>query len=206
LTREFMESNRLNNDGHDLADLVASARQGDAPALNALLERLRPKIHRLAERRISRSTSVEFDASDLAQQVLSRVAMSLDGFRGEVDGALAGWLRKIVENLAADELRRAQADIRDSRRTVSIEGNLSGITADASSPSQRLSRNEEITRVQAAIERLPLDQANAVRLRHLQQMSITEIAARMQKSELATRQLIFRGMTGLRALLDSDTE
>jgi DNA-directed RNA polymerase specialized sigma24 family protein len=37
-------------------------------------------------------------------------------------------------------------------------------------------------------------------------MSITEIAARMQKSELATRQLIFRGMTGLRALLDSDTE
>ena len=72
----------------------------------------------------------------------------------------------------ADEVRRCYADKRDVDRERSLDAALEAssarleayLAADQSTPAQRASRNEELRRLAAALERLPEAQRQAVEL------------------------------------------
>ena len=85
--------------------LVRRAIDGDARALDALVERHQPKVERLA-RQILRDPD---DANDAAQESLAKVCVRLKQFRG--GSQFSTWLHRLVVNtcLYAVERRRGRA-------------------------------------------------------------------------------------------------
>jgi RNA polymerase sigma-70 factor (ECF subfamily) len=116
------------------------------------------------------------------------------------------WLRRILANNLADELRKLATGKRDLARERSLEAALAEssarlehwLAADQSSPSQRAERNEEALRLAAALERLPEAQREALVLQHWHGWSLARIAEHLGRSRAAVAGLIKRGLQQLR--------
>src|SRR5690349_25083618 len=72
------------------ADLVSRAAGGDSSAFQALVERHRSMVYRVAHQ----FAGNHHDAEDIAQEVFIKVYRSLDKFRQ--DAQLTSWLYRIV--------------------------------------------------------------------------------------------------------------
>lgn len=147
------------------------------------------------------------DSSDLVQETLLRAHERREQFRGASERELVGWLRRVFENVVRDRLDEETAQKRDYRRDNSLEdllarssGRLDAILAGgAKEPADELARRELVARLFQAIGALEADQQDAVVLRYLLELPITEIAARLSKTERAVAGLLFRGLKSLRA-------
>ena len=62
-------------------------------------------------------------------------------------------------------------------------------------------RDEQSVRLAAALAKLPDDQREAVRLRHLEGCTLAELAERFNRSEDAVAALLKRGLENLRKRL-----
>src|SRR5688500_20180002 len=82
------------------SDLIARAASGDTAAFQALVERHRGMVYRVAYQ----FAGNHFDAEDIAQEVFLKVYRSLDRFRR--DAQLTSWLYRIVMNACIDHRRR----------------------------------------------------------------------------------------------------
>ena len=83
--------------------LVTRARDGDAQALAALIERHQSKVERLT-RHILRDPD---DASDAAQEALAKVCVRLGQYRGGAQ--FSTWLHRLVVNTCFDAAERRKA-------------------------------------------------------------------------------------------------
>lgn len=68
-------------------------------------------------------------------------------------------------------------------------------------PSTSAAAHEFLWILEEALQKLSPDQRSAVRLRHIDGLSLAEAAARMQRSEDAVRKLSHRGLASLRIML-----
>ena len=75
------------------------------------------------------------------------------------------------------------------------------LAAGGSSPSLRVVRQEQVLHLAEALARLPEDQRQAVTLKHLQGLSVAEVAQQIGRSEAAVAGLLRRGLKRLRELL-----
>jgi RNA polymerase sigma-70 factor (ECF subfamily) len=129
--------------------------------------------------------------------------------RPKIDGgpaAEAAWLRQVLANNLADEVRKLTAGKRDVGRERSLEaalddssarlGNL--LVANQSSPGQRAVNNERDCQLAAALVRLPEAQREALVLQHWHGWSLARIAEHMNRSRTAVAGLIKRGLEKLR--------
>jgi RNA polymerase sigma-70 factor (ECF subfamily) len=156
-----------------LADQAALERiaGGDHNALAELYDRHARAIYSLALRILKNQA----DAEDIVQEVLSqawRQASRYDAARGNV----AAWLLTLARSRAIDRLRArrarpdrdaepAPADIAD--RTVSVD--------------LQLLSAEQVARVRAALDALPLLQRLAIELAYYEGLTHTEIAERLEQ-------------------------
>lgn len=161
--------------------LVEAARAGEPTALEALLVRARPELRRYAYR-----SCMVSDVDDAVQEsllVLSRYVTTLRHGR-----ALSRWLFRVVRRechrLARAALRQ---DLWDDDRT---EAALAGRSDDG------LRRD-----VAAAIESLPAQYREVIVLRDLEELSIGEIAARLDTTAAAVKGRLHRGRELVREYL-----
>ena len=82
------------------SDLITRAAGGDATAFQALVERHRVMVYRVA----FQFAGNHHDAEDIAQDVFIKVYRSLDKFRQ--DAQLTSWLYRIAMNACIDHRRR----------------------------------------------------------------------------------------------------
>src|SRR5688500_5270555 len=82
------------------SDLIARAASGDTAAFQALVERHRSMVYRVAYQFAGNHP----DAEDIAQVVFVKVYRSLDKFRQ--DAQLSSWMYRIVMNACIDHRRR----------------------------------------------------------------------------------------------------
>ena len=82
------------------SDLITRAAGGDPAAFQALVERHRSMVYRVAYQ----FAGNHFDAEDIAQDVFIKVYRSLDKFRQ--DAQLSSWMYRIVMNACIDHRRR----------------------------------------------------------------------------------------------------
>src|SRR5919112_2807431 len=82
------------------SDLITRAADGDSVAFQALVERHRSMVYRVAYQ----FAGNHYDAEDIAQEVFIKVYRSLDKFRQ--DAQLTSWLYRIVMNACIDHRRR----------------------------------------------------------------------------------------------------
>jgi RNA polymerase sigma-70 factor (ECF subfamily) len=95
------------------------------------------------------------------------------------------------------------------RRECSLEADIDAsfsrthewLAAVQSSPSQKMSRQEDVLRLAEVIAKLPEAQREAVVLHHLQGLSLSEVAHQIGKTEAAIAGLLFRGLKTLHSLL-----
>ncbi len=179
------------------------------------LDQFRSYLYLLARAHLGpRVQNNKIDASDLVQQTLLDAHAKRDQFRGETDAERAAWLRKILACNLADALRHQHRAKRDVSRQRSLEGEIDGsfrraeswLAASQSSPSQHVTKKEELLRLADALTKLPEAQRDAVILRHLQGMSLSEVASQLDRSEAAVAGLVYRGLNKLHDLLDDESE
>jgi RNA polymerase sigma-70 factor (ECF subfamily) len=109
-----------------------------------------------------------------------------------------------------DATRAFHADKRLVSRERSLEAELDQSSArignwlarSGSTPSERLSRHEELLRLSESLERLPDDYRIAVELHYFGGVHVHEIADRMGRSRAAVAGLLRRGLECLRGELN----
>ncbi len=65
-------------------------------------------------------------------------------------------------------------------------------------------RHERFLALTAALENLPENWQQAVRLKHLEKLSLKEVAEQMQTTPPAVAGMLFRALERLRQILESD--
>jgi RNA polymerase sigma-70 factor, ECF subfamily len=129
-------------------DLVSKARSGDPKALEALVERHAPRVHRLAAQLLG---DLE-EARDAAQESLVKLCTRLRQFRG--DAQFATWLHRLVVNTCRDRaawqrVRRAEP-LPLEETQAGDEGDLTRVAAlgdlrrDVTEALSKLSRDQRI--------------------------------------------------------------
>ena len=146
------------------------------------------------------------EPSDMVQQTLLAAYENLEQFRGGTDAEMAGWLRAILGNYLAARRRSAAHPVGRARPLEAAPGRSSARPADVlagsgTSPSAAAVRAEGAFRLASALALLPDDQREAVELRHLGGLPVSEVAARMGRSVAAVAGLLHRGTKRLRELL-----
>ena len=187
-------------------DLLNRARNGDQDALGELLKGHNQLLERMAKREIGNRLQARLSAADIVQQTCLSVIRNFDDFEGENEPQFIAWLRGVHQRNMQDAVRR---HVGAKKRAVSGQQSLPGEVPQNSAihtPSQRAILGESTAQLMKSLESLPDDQADAVRLRHLEQLSLGEMATRMGRSEVAVASLLKRGLAGLRGQFGTDLD
>jgi RNA polymerase sigma-70 factor (ECF subfamily) len=177
--------------------------QVDSP-IDHRLEAYRNYLMLLASARIDTRLRGRVDPADLVQQTLARAVAARGHFTGD-DVQLAAWLRAILANLLIDAARkhlRPKGQGRERSIQEVLEQSSARLEAflasDSTSPSGRAERNERMRRLADALTRLPDDQRQAIEMRHLEALSVDEVARRMGRTVASVSGLLRRGLEALR--------
>lgn len=184
----------------------------DAESKKALLERYRKYLSLLARLQIDRRLQGKIDLSGVVQQTLLEAHRALPQVQAKSQGDMAAWLRRILANNLADEIRKLSTGKRDVGRERSLEAALeesssrlgAWLAAEESSPSQKAVRHEDALRVAEALAVLPDSQREALELQHWHGLKVAEIAKHMGKSRVAVAGLIKRGLEQLRRTINDE--
>jgi RNA polymerase sigma-70 factor (ECF subfamily) len=180
-----------------LLRLLREARTGNTAALNQLLAAIRPFMKDDIDKLLREQNFRHWDASDVVQDGLLKVAQHLDEVQATSRPQFRAWLAQIARREFLDAARRAQQQKRNVKRQVPLpqdSGGQAQLAADTSSPSQQATRNEEDERREAALRQLSTDDQLVIRLRFHEQREWPDIATRMGRSEAAVKQLYFRAL------------
>lgn len=196
--------------------LVQRAQAGDRDAWPALVAFLQPYLTTLAARLLGPGWP-EKSVSDLSQTTLLRAWEKIQQFKGGADDAQTGallraWLGKIVRNLHKNDLRFASAQRRkqpkgsvpiDPAEDSSSPGDTRQPTADDSTPSTQLRREEVRTLVQQALATLAERDRRIVQLVVFDNLSFRQAAEQLGLDESTVRYHFNRILKRLGANLGS---
>ena len=170
------------------AELLAAFAGGERAAALMLTQRLTPRVMGQAFRMLGNRA----EAEDVAQEAMMRlwkIAPDWDAERAQV----TTWLYRVVANLCTDRLRK-------SGRNVALDAvhEPSDPTPSVAATLQETARTSAL---HAALAALPERQAQAVALRHLEELGNPQIATIMDTNVRTVESLIARGKRALIAKL-----
>lgn len=194
--------------------LVIASKEGNNDALGRLLEQYRGYLLMLAHRYLSATLRRRVDPSDIVQLTFLEAKRDLGSFRGNSPAEFAGWLRGMLKNNVATAVtHHVTTQKRSLKREVNAGGNANDSAAggwiqqlpgSTTSPSGVVIREEAVVALMGALHQLPETQAEAIRLRYMEGLSLAGIVERMGKSDTAVAGLLKRGLQKLRTVLDSE--
>lgn len=172
----------------DDALLVLFAK-GSQQAAKILVTRLMPRVFAQAFHRLQNRA----EAEDVVQEAFVRLWRIAPDWKHD-QAKVSTWLFRVVENLCIDRLRRR------GRVTDMGQIELDPIDPGPSAAAQ-LQNTTRAAALYSALDHLPDRQAQAIRLRHLDERSNTEIAEIMGLTVDAVESLQARGRRKLAAYL-----
>ena len=187
--------------------LIDAARDGDTEALGDLLGEYRRYLVFLARTGLHHHMRGKADPSDIAQEVCLAAHGKIGDFRGNSAEEFAGWLRGILTNTLAMQVRKyLGTQKRDPRLEQQLGKSLTSATdflqaqvaGDMTSPSQHFARNEAFLKLAEALESLPDDYRQVIVLRHVEGLPFAEVAKAMGRSVDSVEKLWVRGLAKLR--------
>lgn len=187
---------RDDGEGSSDRDLARRAGEGCADALEELVRRHLPQVHRVLLRLLSDREA----AADATQEVFLRLQRHIPRF--DPTRSLRPWLYTIVWNVARDELRR-----RGRRSCVEIPSSSSGpgepADPSAQAPSEALEVRERGEWVRSALARIDPRQRALLLLREAEGLS-HDVLARMLGCPTGTvKSRLHRARCALRAALEA---
>jgi RNA polymerase sigma-70 factor (ECF subfamily) len=181
----------------DWSRLMARAQDGDRDAYRRLLEDMAPYLRSLARRCFREQSDIE----DAVQDIL----LTVHAIRHAYDPGrpFGPWLLAIANRRIIDRLRRqTRAKLREIALTAEHELSLGGPDSVAAREPSLL--NEAA--LYDAIENLPPDQRQAIKLLKLREMSLKEAAQASGRSIAALKVATHRAIANLRKRLRTPSE
>jgi RNA polymerase sigma-70 factor (ECF subfamily) len=197
--------------------LVERLRAGDELAFMALVERYQPAMLRIARMYVATAAVAE----EVVQEAWLGVLKGLDGFEGR--SSLRTWIFRILVNIAKSRGAREARSVPfssvwapdpDAEPAVDLErffpdsherspGHWAAAPATWETvPEDRLLSKETIARVTGAIEGLPPNQREVIRLRDVLGWSSQEVCNALDLSETNQRVLLHRARAKVRRALE----
>jgi RNA polymerase sigma-70 factor (ECF subfamily) len=198
-------------------ELLDRAKQGEAGAVERLLEVHREPLRRMVGLRLDPALAGRVDASDVVQDVMLEVSQRLADYLRNPQMPFHLWVRHIAKDHMIDAHRRhRQAQRRSLDREQPI---LPAALADQSSlelagqfldreltPATAAVRHELQRRMQQAVAELEEDDREIILMRHYEQLSNQEVAAALGLTEAAASMRHLRAVRRLRAALLGEEE
>src|SRR5437763_5408525 len=142
----------------DAGQWLPAARGGSSEALGELLEACRGYLLLVAQRELALDLQAKGGASDLVQETLLDAVRAFPRFQGTSEAEVLAWLRRLLlNNLVSFARRYRDADKRQVGREVGLAEGSAGPADDAPTPSRQVAEQEEVRRLQEALDRLPED-------------------------------------------------
>ncbi len=177
------------------AELVRQTLCGNTAAYNGLVLRYQRQVYNLAYRMLGNAE----DSGDLVQETFLRAYGALASFRQ--DASFLTWLYKIASNLCIDQLRSRKAKSALSLDVELEEGREPAADARACGPEEAAVRDAVQEIVHHAILNLPEKYRVVVVMRHLQDMSVDDIARVLELPTGTVKTHLFRAREMLRGRL-----
>ena len=191
--------------------LEARVQKGDADALVSLLELYRPRLLNFVQNLMSKSLRQKVDPEDVLQEACLSCVKAFPGLDLS-DRSPFDWVCQVARRRIIDQGRKYSGT---EKRAVDREVGISGgpdnqaafaqmLVASITSPSSAFSRDQREFRLQQAIEQLPQENRDALRMRDVESLPSKEIAERLGKSDGAIRVLLTRSLKRLHALMGDE--
>lgn len=174
------------------------------------LERYRPLLClHVRQLQLGRLYQARFDSSDVVQETLARAVKGIDQVRGTTEAEFVRWLQTVVGSVLVDLVRAHGAAKRDPRREQTIcdaAGDedtpmAAYLAASQPGPATLAAEQERLLQLAAAVGRLPEAERDAVIAHYILELPLSEVAARLGRTEKGAAGLVFRGKRRLRELL-----
>lgn len=183
---------------NDELRLVQEAQAGEEAAFIALYQQNQPSVYTYIYYRVGNQMTAE----DLTAEVFVRLVKKIHSFKPGKKPILA-WLYTIAGNLVKDHYRR------NGRTTLLPLNHLpprKKVYSNGHSPAQTIQREQDNSRLVAAMEQLTEDQRQVVILKFVEQRSNADTAAILGKTEGAVKALQHRALATLRRTLEKDEQ
>jgi RNA polymerase sigma-70 factor (ECF subfamily) len=174
------------------------------------LEQYRDYLRLLASQQIAARFRGKIDPSGVVQDTLLEAHRELAKAVEVPPNERLPWLRRILANNLADEVRRLTASKRDVGREESLQQAIEQSSqrlevwlARDLAPGRAAELEEQVLRLVGAVAKLPEDQREAIMLQYWSDMTMVEIAERLGRTRGAVAGLVKRGLQQLRAELHS---
>jgi RNA polymerase sigma-70 factor (ECF subfamily) len=159
--------------------LLIEAAQADPARFVEIYERYVDRIYAFVSRRTGNRTTAE----DITSQVFERALRAIERYEWR-DVPVSAWLFRIAANALADHWRERARRVDELPLEVPDPGELADIE-------RRIALHQQV-------EQLPDVQRQVIRMRFVEEKSIREVAAALNRSEGAVKQLQLRALENLR--------
>jgi len=201
-------------DSEQTQQLLAAAGNGEAAAVNNLMDRHREAVRRMVNMRLDRAVAARVDASDVVQDVLLEASQRMSDYVNNPSMPFHLWLRQLAKDRLIDMHRRHRTA---QRRSVDREQRLNANYSDQSSldlagqlrdheltPAAATIRRELESRFMTALQDLAEDDREIILMRHQEHLSNSEVAEALNLSQPAAGMRYLRALRRLREILGSD--
>ena len=173
--------------------LIRRAQERDQVALTQLYEENFDRIYRYIVLKIGDRT----EAEDMTQQVFLNALKFISSYKFK-GMPFSSWLYRIAHNQVVDYFRK-----KSKRLTVPLDESLP-LPAAGGDPGVLVEKKMEINEVVIATRKLTAAQQEVISLRFASELSITEVAGVMGKSEGAVKALQHSAIVALRKALSTE--
>ncbi len=167
--------------------LIIKCQRGDKEAFNELITRYYPYVSKF----LIKLTINEELTQDLVQETFLKLITNIDKFDTKGTAKFSTYLMKIAKNTYLDYLKK--------NKKISYEFEIENIP-DVSFE-EKIADENELDMVLEEIEKLPFEQAQAIKMKYLEQYSLKEIADRMQTEAKTIKSRIYEGKEKLKRKL-----
>jgi RNA polymerase sigma factor (sigma-70 family) len=160
--------------------------------------------------RLGRALRAKEESQDLVQSVCREVLVELPRDGARAGSGFRAWLLRAAENKIRDRLKHWRRDKRDPAREIELDASRVADEEAACqlehwiTPSRQAASREELARLEKVFCELPGDYREVIVLARLRGWTHERIAARLGRTEIATRTLLSRALARLALALERD--
>lgn len=179
------------------------------------LHRHRPAVLAYVTAKLPGELRASMEPADVVQHTYLNALLAVDDFRPADDDHAVRWLKTVARHVMEDLLREHRSLKRGGGRQSPLGrggGSASGVglalelvAAHSRTPSRSAQAREVVALVRAAIDGLPPEYADVLRLRYIGDLDAAAVGGRLGKSAGAVRVMCHRATIALRERLLSMT-
>lgn len=175
----------------DINNLVSLAKQGDVQAFGQIYDEFVKRMFKFVRLKVQNQQ----EAEDLVQEVFVKAYKGLPSLKME-NLNFSAWLYRVASNTVNDYFRKKYR----TPEMTSIDESFD--ITDGYSLEEEAAINSDLEIVRAALNNLPPQYKQVLELRFVQDLTLDETAAVLNKSNLSVRLAQFRALKKLKVILN----